>query len=517
MRECTFISGLCQSRKTQKTLDTIAHLVSHVPQLQRRLVLYITQAGSTLNAFQVIQRFRTHDTLGHTFPCLLRATCDGSPAAGNTAVVDFYHKKNTAAMLKIAARSRWDHVICIIDEADQGAATGFRGRLNVLQELDAIVPQKVRLHAIFVTATVPNLCKLFNTIAKNVVVPEASKPCFVSNLLNGTQPVQHHFVTPHHSYVSMDWFYQNKRVCIVPGVSHLQEQSKTKKSLTKEVAMEKLHAFTNRQRRLVLISFTNSKEEQSKVADSLIASGDFDIAICLNSENAKNYMVHYGRCCGWAIPYGSMMRAASRGQFAKHVTDNGEIIDTGIETAHDISLSHVLFTGLLTNEDFARASGYASPTVRPQLIALRNYLTAKRPVDYPNMRNARIAIIGGNMLSRGITIQDPNIGFTCTAFVFMDTSGCSTADAGASHTQKAGRALGNMLDFFEGGAATGRYVSPYMVISAPLFISALSNEQLTYQKGTENDNAIIDVKTYITHEEYRKQVQNVQREVNFAS
>jgi len=507
-RECIFISGLCQSRKTQKTLDVIAGIETHN---EPTLLLYITQSGSTLNAFQVIQRIKAHDVLGRLFPSVLRAAQSRIKPLSNTAIVDFYHKNNMKAMNAMVNATNWSHVICIIDEADQGALSGFRGRLNVLRDLDSNT--RGRLYTIFVTATVPNLCRLFSAEESKVDTDGS----FVSRLLSNDLPVRHLFVTPHETYVSLEWFFVNKRVSIMPGVGHLLEKGAVKKSLTQEAAIEQLRKLAARQRRLLLISFTNSKQEQSQVAEALVKKGDVDIAVCLNSENVKNYSVYYssshGKAVGtWAIPYGTMMRAANKGRFANHVTDSGDVIETGLDSAHDMSLSHVLFTGLLTNEDFARANGRAAAYVRPQLIALRNFLTDKRPSDYPKCRNARIAIIGGNMLSRGITIQDPNIGFTCTAFVFMDSGKASNfTDAGASHTQKAGRALGNMLDFFEGSASGN--VPPIMVISAPLFVSALSNERLTYQRGCDNDGAMIDVKNYISREDYRAMVAVVKREV----
>ena len=535
-RHCVFISGLCQSRKTQKTLDVIAELVNH-DNNGATLLLYITQAGSTLNAFQVIQRLRSHPRLGGAFPCVVRSSTkqDGQRGEVNKAVVDFYHKKNTNAMLRCANERAWSHIICIIDEADQGASAGFLGRLNVLHQIDQAAGHGTTLHAVFVTATVPNLCRLFimeATKSANAFVGGFVHALITSadgpNSADGAQGLQalqqappqvqvrHVFVTPHETYVSMNWFYTNRRVSIVP-VAKLVELPAVKKHMAKNGTVAEIQKLAALQRRLILLSFTNSKDEQSSLAETLVAKGEIDIAVCLNSENNKNYIVYYanGRANSagvWSIPYGSILRCADKGRFARHVNDLGGIVETGLDRAHDISLSHVLFAGMLTNEDFAHDSSRVNPDVRPQLISLRNYMTDKRPADYPKGRHARMMIIGGNMLSRGITIQDPNIGFTCTAFVFMDSGSASPSDAGASHTQKAGRALGNMLEFFEGGGISEN-IQPQMVISSHLFVSALSNERLTYKKGVLNDGALIDMKTYVTSEEYRATVKLVKREI----
>lgn len=525
MTNTTFISGLCQSRKTQKTLDVIAHICTenglHEHGNAKTLLLYVTQAGSTINAFQVIQRMRCHSILGRVFSHIIRSygTRDiKSSPERHIAVVDFFHKKNVDSMLRIASSFTWHNIICIIDEADQGGPKGLRGRLNIVQCLDDIQASASarHLHTIFVTATVPNLCRLLKS------VPEDSykNNGLVYRLLgfgdNG-EPVKHLFVSPQASYVSMEWFYQTKNMRIIPSVKNEEEDTQTKRTALKDSAVEVLQNLPQASRQLVLLSFSNSKETQASVAAQLVTDGAFDIALCLNSDNLRNYIVVFASDSGngvmkpanWAIPNDSVMRAANRGRLAKYITDSGVAVETGIESAHDISLSQLLFSSLLTHDDFAASLAQTATAYRAQLIALRNFIIERRPRHFPSRPNARIAIIGGNMLSRGITIQDPQIGFTCTAFVFMDIGG-SSSDAGASHTQKAGRALGNMKDFFEGGKS-GR-VPPIMAISSNLFVSALSNERLTYQKGKANDGAVIDVKNYITMTEYKSMVKHVRNE-----
>ena len=42
----------------------------------------------------------------------------------------------------------------------------------------------------------------------------------------------------------------------------------------------------------------------------------------------------------------------------------------------------------------------------------------------------RVAIVAGNMLGRGITIQNPRIGFVCTGFVLSHTSDNGQRGAG---------------------------------------------------------------------------------------
>jgi len=501
MRECTFVSGLCQSRKTQKTLDVLAKLTS--PQ-QSTLLLYITQSGSTLNAFQVVQRIRAHDILKQCFPCVKRASKSESKVQQSTAIVDYYHTRNVSMMKECALAHPWHSVICVIDEADQGGLSGFQGRLAIIRNLDEALGLNTHLHVIFVTATAPNLSRLFAKMATEA--PHDARGSqepntgMVDALLNGTLPVKHEFVTPHEDYVSIEWFRANQCIRVI------KEKGKNEPKVElSECVEEELKQLTHEQRKLVLVSFTNSKCKQTSAASKWVCDGLLDIAVCLNSDNAKNYAITY-RALGmqihtWALPYDAITRAADRGTLARHLSDSGACAHTGIESSHDISLSQVLVAALFTNADFAVRVRHIEPSIRPAVLALRHFLMKKRPPNFPEHENARIAIIGGNMLSRGITIQAPHLNFTCTAFVLMDAG--RKNDAGASHTQKAGRALGNLRSMFEG------CTPPVMVMANAMFVSAMTNECLTYEKGRASDGAFVQMGAYITKAEYTDNVRGL--------
>jgi len=498
MRECTFVSGLCQSRKTQKTLDVLAKLTT--PQ-ESTLLLYITQSGSTLNAFQVVQRIRAHDILKQCFPCVKRARKSESKVQQSTAIVDYYHTRNISVMLHAACALAhpWHTVLCVIDEADQGGLSGFQGRLAIIRSLDESLGLNTttHLHVIFVTATAPNLSRLFAKMATEA--PLEANNGMVDALLNGTLPVKHEFVTPHEDYVSMEWFRANKCIRVVKE----KGKNETPAIELSECVEEELKELTHEQRKLVLVSFTNSKSKQMSAASKWVTNSLFDIAVCLNSDNAKNYVIAYranNQVQTWALPYDAITRAADKGTFARHLSDSGACAKTGIESGHDISLSQVLVAALFTNADFAARVRDIDMSARPAILALRQFLMKKWPPDFPETVNARVAIIGGNMLSRGITIQAPHLNFTCTAFVLMDAG--RKNDAGASHTQKAGRALGNLRGMFEGGAP------PVMVLANAMFVSAMTNERLTYEKGRASDGAFVQMGAYITKAEYCESCKN---------
>ena len=491
MRACTFVSGLCQSRKTQKTLDVLANLTQSQ---ESTLLLYITQSGSTLNAFQVIQRIRSHPVLGQRFDCVKRARKTKGPAHA-VAIVDYYHSRNVRFMHESASNESWHNVICVIDEADQGGISGFQGRLALLRSLDNALKQNAhtRMHVIFVTATAPNLSRLFAKAAVAITTEkeEDANNSFVDDLVSGSLSVKHEFVTPHEDYVSMEWFRANQCIRVI-------KEDKDKKLDIADCVEEQLSSLTHEQRKLVLVSFTNLKCKQMTAAKKWINEGILDVAVCLNSDNAKNYSITYRDVNNvthtWALPYDAIIRAADKGTMATHLSDSGTLLETGIESSHDISLSQVLVAALFTNGDFASRIRGVDANTRITVLAVRHFLMKKRPTNFPVHEGARVAIIGGNMLSRGITVQAPHLNFTCTAFVLMDVG--RKSDAGASHTQKVGRALGNLRQLFEGSAP------PVMIMASAMFVAAMANERLTYDKGMKSDGGFVQMGAYITREEY---------------
>jgi hypothetical protein len=120
----------------------------------------------------------------------------------------------------------------------------------------------------------------------------------------------------------------------------------------------------------------------------------------------------------------------------------------------------------------------------------------KRPLDFP--KKVRVALIAGNLASRGITFQNPALDFTCTSFCFTDTK--DAISRGASNTQRFGRACGILGDVF---AREGR--QPILIATKGIVDAAVANEASVMAKAKSIPNGtLLSLKDLITEEEWKK-------------
>jgi hypothetical protein len=140
----------------------------------------------------------------------------------------------------------------------------------------------------------------------------------------------------------------------------------------------------------------------------------------------------------------------------------------------------------VSNKTFMKLFAMYSATI--------NMRTNRRPDDYPN--EPYVALVVGNMASRGITIQDPYIDLVCTSFVFTDLN--DTLQRGARSTQKFGRACGNLFCKYEEERV------PIVVATRKIVEAALAN----YNAVNENSKNIkngqhISLRYYISAEDWK--------------
>jgi hypothetical protein len=529
MRHASIITGNCQSRKTKTTIEELVSLFkAEVAPESSALLLVITQSNSTAGAYQMAQRMESHVELSQIFPTFLEmerksALRPPTSKAARCAMVRYFHKANIAAMMDVATSRHWDHVYVVIDEADMGNDEGVLKRLAAIHRLDCALATsdvfatvasgvfaeapRPALRVIFVTATPINLCKAFHDIGTKHVntFPEGS---LVRNILetDGTLiAVDHTWVTPNESYVSLEWFKETDLVHIIADPVKPKAGSKDPNptepeedviSLRTDTAFDVMRSLSRERQRLMMVSLSAKQDDHTQVAERLLHEDISDLVICLNSQNGKNYMVHSRDGKTWPIPNKHLADAADRGAFRTYIDDMGHMHETGFETYYDVPLSHILLCATTRPCDLpALLSKIEDATTRYQIRTLCQWFmtNTNRNTHMPSSGPMRIAIVGGNLLNRGITIQDARVGFVCTSFVFMD--GPTRADGGASHTQKVGRALGNLLPVFQ-------EYKPLLIISAGMYASALANERLTRRHGVRTHGTSIQIGDYIPHEEF---------------
>jgi len=528
-RAASIITGNCQSRKTKTTIDELVSLFkADVGSEDSALLLVITQSNSSQNSYQMRQRMESHVELSQIFPTFLgmerkSALQPPTSKAARCAMVRYFHKANIAAMMDVATSRHWDHLYLVVDEADMGNDEGVLKRLSAIHSLDCALATsdvfatvasgvfvdaaRPALRVIFVTATPINLCKTFHDIGTNGTkhlntFPEGS---LVRNILEKGIAVDHTWVTPHESYASLEWFKEHDLVHIIadpvkPKVSKSADHPNPTEpeepdliSLRTDAAFDVMRTLSKERQRLMMVSISSKRDDHTQLAERLIHEDISDLVVCLNSQNGKNYMVHTHHNA-WAIPNKQLADAADRGAFRLYMNDMGQMHDTGIASCHDVPLSHILLCATTRPCDLpALLSSIEDPTTRYQIRTLSQWFMNNKNPHMPSSGHMRVALVGGNLLNRGITIQDARVGFVCTSFVFMD--GPTRADGGASHTQKVGRALGNLLPVFQ-------EYKPLLLISAGMYESALANERLTRRHGMRTHGTSIQIGDYIPHEEF---------------
>ena len=510
------VDAYTQSGKTFKTFDVLAKkLVDEDP----TLVIFITQASSVASTRQLIGRIRKYPTLKFAV-CQRISELDvcqqGASVSNHVCLVDFFHRRNLEMAVKFVQETQdgWKHIIVVIDECDAGGYAGLTARLDFLREIETAAPSS-KVHVIFITATVANLCKSLVSVAHHLgphldgIVKEiVQDPC-----------VEHYHVEPHESYVGPSWFKDNHawREIVFPSRKDLKEGMGVEKVAREDViraewgaTMQAIENIPLDKKHVSLIAISTRVEDHRELSMSLLNRG-YNVTVELNgTQPMANYNVHFrdrqddDTIHTWVIPMTRLVTLANQGELST-VKIQGKEYDTGILDGSDLSMGLVLCASLMnmTHE-------HPAPHMNPQeyaLLAIQQALEwrvpkgKRRPLCYPH--ELRIAIIAGHLASRGITFQMPSVGFACTSFVFVHSP--DTAQRGATNTQKMGRACGLLGEIF----AIPEH-RPLLLATSRVMCDALANEAILKEKAQHiKDGETIRLQDFVSAEDWQAMLTNV--------
>jgi hypothetical protein len=504
------IDSQCQGGKTAKCFELLSAKVNASE--QKTLVLYITQANNTAIVNQVIQRARCspHILKIITPDCISKSTVDiqDDTPVGNMMIVDFWHSKNTKSMIDfvINTKSEWSTIIIVIDEVEQAGMKGVRDRLNFIYKLEDAA-QCCNLKVIFITATIGNLSKCILSVAQTSNTFDKGIVC---EIIKDTI-FEHHYAEPYASYVGASWFKDT------PGVWQKLEYP-AKGTMTKddymaikhEAVINELQQIPDSAKELSLIVTSTITSAHSDLTKRLLAIG-YSVAVELNGKNTKNYSVTYKSQFDdtlhvWQIPYSHVDARADQGDLITYRNPNKDLIFSGIHQKDDYSLSHILQASLfmMTDAETRILSNSGTDEFR-KLEALSIIINdqlpcnIRRPNNYPT--SPRVAIVAGLIAGRGISIQNPQIDFTCTSFCFTDSK--DGVQRGATNTQRMGRAFGMLSEVF---ARSER--QPILIATERILRDAIANEMALLEKRVSIENgSLICLMDLITKADWERILQ----------
>lgn len=490
-----------QARKTAKAFQVMA---DRLRTAQRDVLgLFVTQANSTMSALQIVNRMSRFDDLLEIFPKdnIIR-TADFDPESeGNLMMVDFWNVRNTEKMLRVANDYEWKHVMIVVDECEQGGQSGVYNRLKFIHEVEkACKPAQVNV--VFITATIANLSDAvyrFRNLA-------SFKGTFIEKIVTEACIEKHHAV-PHPSYVGASWYkntedaWKELRISAKePGEKRDDYETKVFKTVCKS-----LKELPDDNKQLAFVVAGTLRDMHKKLANRMFRLG-FNVTIELNCTNTKNYTVMYDNDCGetkeWKIPYSAIEKLAAAGEMKKYTSfEDGVDYDSGIDAIEDLTLSHVLQAGLRLGTDMHRdILKNIADDERVKLLTIFTRMKtltgeSRRPDDYP--KKPKIAMIAGNLASRGNTIQNPFIGFTFTSSLYYN--GGKSTQRGALNAQAVGRSNGTLLESYT--SSTG--VKPILISTKTIMRDAIANEEIVKKKAAEIPNGqLIMLRDLVTKEEW---------------
>jgi hypothetical protein len=228
----------------------------------------------------------------------------------------------------------------------------------------------------------------------------------------------------------------------------------------------------------------------------------YNVVVEMNGKNEKNYSVSYlsnGKIKKWKIPTKELHQLANDGSLSKLSLFEGKF-DTGIVRAENCSLPDILQASLFMGTEYQdRIRQNVSKETYMKLFKMNSVITDdlktnKRPEGYPE--RPCVALVVGNLASRGITIQDPCIDFVCTSFVFTDLN--DTLQRGAQSTQKFGRACGNLFCKYTDER------TPVVIATRKIVEAALANYNAVNENSKNIKNgAYINLRYYITGQDWK--------------
>lgn len=155
--------------------------------------------------------------------------------------------------------------------------------------------------------------------------------------------------------------------------------------------------------------------------------------------------------------------------------ESGVDYESGINGIEDLTLSHMLQACLRLGTEMHRdiLKNIDDEDERIKLLTIFTRMKTmtgewKRPDDYP--RKPKIAMIAGNLASRGNTIKNPFIGFTFTSSLYYN--GGKSPQCGALNAQAVGRSNGSLLETYT--SITG--IRPVLISTKTIMRDAIANE-----------------------------------------
>ena len=440
--KAALIDAPTQAGKTRKCLEFID---TKLADTYSYLVVFITQANSTYSVEQLQQRVSILNNVDEIY------TSRNTPSAldinqdQNHMLIDYWNSRNTKRILKFVNNTKdlWKNIMVIIDEADQGNLDGVRNRISFLSELDTIC--KVEIKPVFITATVPNFSKQIYQISKECI-NDISKNRILYTLIN-SKHIEHVYASPNSSYIGASWYERTEKVwrpLVFPKRN--EEQNKmTKEEERNEIILKELNGLPDNNKRLTLLAVSNLIEYHNVIAPRVLQCG-YNVVIKMNNSNGKNYMIlytstHTNTYKEWYLPYKELdIKLAHKP------------LSLAITCKYDYTMAHVLNSTLFASDDDD---------------IYKYHVIDYKPDDFPKPEKVRACLITGSMASRGITFQNPAIGFVCSSYCLTDLKDASTR--GASSTQRFGRACGMFMENYNN-------VKPILIASENILKSAVANE-----------------------------------------
>lgn len=506
--KAALVDGFTQSSKTWKCFE---FLHSKIRKDNGVLVIFVTQANCTASVNQTIQRARSNSLMTHVIPTkhIFKSTMTQTElqaidfTKSNYMIVDFWHKRNKKNMTSIVKQHTMHlrEVIVVIDEIEQGAKKGVFTRLEFIREIESLLLQPQHMRIVFITATVPNLSKSIAKIATNI--PDVFNKSIVLDILYN-HVIEHHFVTPHKSYVGPSWF----QTALTSNGQHVWRRLSIAKKSPEEKANiihQALKTLPYNAKELCLIVTSTKVDEHKKLATSLFDVG-FNVVVELNSHNDRNFMVNFQASSNqeiqsWQIPYSIIATKANKGMLATTYVADVEY-ETQI-THHDhITLAHMLQASLfMRTHAHERIKNNISQEEFIKLSAIFSTIChldseKRRPREYP--QEPRVALVAGHLAGRGITIQNPFVDFICTSLCFTDV--IDNAQRGANNSQRFGRACGMLKEIY---AADSSRI-PLLIATEAIMRDAVANEKALAEKAKEiNNGELVSLRTFITDKDWQ--------------
>lgn len=513
-----YLDAPTQSGKTRRVLDILAEHLEVMRGYGNCLILFVTQASMLSCVNQTMQRIKKHEKLSnhilsdHVLTTNTKFHYEKADTSDNMVVCGRWHTNSTNMMLRfVQAKGHcFKEVIVVIDECDQGGISGVRERLCFINNIEQI---NKMVRVILVTATTPNMSKLVRRLSKLDCFPENSLAYGIIN----RSIVYHEYVEPHNNYVSATWYRDT------PGVWRNLKYSKKPKEMTKEDyqklkdrhVVNALKKAPAESKRCGLICVTTTHDRQWNIAHDSLKRAGFNVSVLLNSYNdkSKNYTVYYkndAECIKtWYVPYEQIDKAANSGKLAKGKFGNSwKLINTGINSEHDYTLPHILCGALCMGtelEERVKANSEPDEFIKLEMIQksiMQLDISLQRPDDYPE--KPYIAFIGGSIASRGMTLQDPDVGFTYTLYCFDHTK--DDGLQGANNTQRFGRASGALWKVYEKGE------KPIVICDSHILACACSNQEMIAEKAKAFSSGVpLMLAERVTESEYSEKIKQMKK------